>query len=158
MPKPKKEVFVQIRVFEAEKKIWQKYKEDNKFPSLSQMVRFAVDEMIARGDKRTTGNNIEKIQDINKLIQLLIDERKEHIIEREKLKENTQKSKDVVIKHKIKGQILKLLEKSKLKSEDIAEIFNIPEGDTIDTLNFLVDKKLIKLNKNMKYEVINNGN
>ena len=158
MPKPKKEVFVQIRVFEAEKELWQKYKKDNKFPSLSQMVRFAVDEMIARGDKRTTENNINKIQEFNKAIQTFMDLSKEQMAVIDGLRENSKKSKKVVVEHKKKGQILKLLEKSKLKSEDIAEIFNIPEPETIDILNYLVDKGIVKLRKDMKYEVINNGN
>lgn len=159
--KPKKEVAVQVRINEIVKEEWVKFAEDNNFPSISQLIRFAVNEIIEKGIKTTTKNSYknktEQLQETRDHIEDLQKERLEYMGKINDILSEMREKKDVKIEHNIKSQVLKLLEKHPYRSEDIAGIFNIEESEILITLNDLIKKKIIKLNKNMEYEVLNNG-
>jgi len=163
LPKPKKKGTIQIRVLPEEKDEWQEYVKLHKkeFPSLSQLIRFAVGEVMEKGITTTikNGENTQnKLHQTNSLIKALSEERKELLeIVRDKMKANN-KSKDVSIEHDIKGKILKWITKfnGKLDLESIADLINTPEPKTLEYLNKLVAQNLITFNKKMQYEVVNN--
>lgn len=60
---PKREAYTRIRLYDKEKEEWEKYAEENKFPSVSQFIRYVISECIESGFKRTinTGNNNNNI-------------------------------------------------------------------------------------------------
>lgn len=60
-------------------------------------------------------------------------------------------SRDIKVAFSMKGKILKWLKKIKLRSEEITELIQVPETDTIDILNNLVDQNLIRLIKYFFY-------
>ncbi len=64
------------------------------------------------------------------------------------------KANDIKIERKHKEHVLKLLEKHKYTSEDIADIYGLPEKYIIDVLNELIDQGIVKLNKNLNYELV----
>ena len=163
---PKREAYVRIRLYNKEKEEWEQYAKNNKFPSVSQLIRYVVSEYIEHGLKRTTkkdNNNISKAD----LLKMLKEERKEKERERDEyfkkideLLKERRKDLDITVQHNIKGKILKWVEKfnGKLGSEEIADIISLPEPDTVDILNKMQNQELVKLNKQMKYEVISNEN
>jgi len=165
---PKRESYVRIRLYDKEKEDWEKYAEENKFASVSQFIRYVISEYIEHGLKRTLKTNNDK-NSISKsdLLKMLKEERREKEKERDEyfkkideLLKERRNGIDITIKHNIKGKILKWLEKfnGKLDSEEIAELISLPEPDTIDILNKMQGQELVKLNKQMKYEVISNEN
>jgi len=171
----KKESFIRIRVFDSVKKKWKDYAEDNKFPSLSQLIRYVMDEYIVRGfirfEKVSKNDNSNSVNEELKKLQA---ERKAIKEEREAIKEEREKYHkwineilqerkrltDIKVEDSIKGKILKWVDKfpHKLDSVDIAEIIGKSESEVLDILNKMEDQVLIKLDKNFKYWVINNQN
>ncbi|MFW9970767.1 MAG: hypothetical protein ACFFDF_11270 [Candidatus Odinarchaeota archaeon] len=165
---PKRESYIRIRLYDKEKEEWEKYAEENKFPSVSQFVRYVISEYMEHGLRRTinTGNNNNNVSKTD-LLRIIEDERREKEKERDeyfkKIDEillERRKELNITIEHNIKGKILKWVEKfnGKLTSEELAELVNLPEPDTIDILNKMQGQHLVKLNKKMKYEVISNEN
>ncbi|GAI80976.1 unnamed protein product, partial [marine sediment metagenome] len=121
---------------------------------------------IEHGLKRTTKNNNNNISKAD-LLKMLKEERKEKERERDEyfkkideLLKERRKDLDITIQHNIKGKILKWVEKfnGKLGSEEIADIISLPEPNTVDILNKMQNQELVKLNKQMKYEVVSNEN
>ncbi len=165
---PKRESYVRIRLYDKEKEDWEMYAEENKFASLSQFIRYVVSEYVESGFNRTidsgsNNNNISKTD----LLKIIEGERKEKEKERDEyfkkideLLMERRKELNITIKHNVKGKILKWVEKfnGKLGSEEIAELIGKPEPEALDILNKMSGQKLIKLNKNMKYQVIFNEN
>ena len=163
---PKRESYVRIRLYDREKEDWEKYAEENKFASVSQFIRYVVSEYIEHGLKRTSKADNNRISKAD-LLKMLKEERKEKEKERDEyfkkideLLKERRKELDITIQHNIKGKILNWVEKfnGKLTSEEIADIISLPEPDTIDILNKMQSQELVKLNKQMKYEVISNEN
>lgn len=165
---PKRESYIRIRLYDKEKEDWEKYAKENKFPSVSQLVRYVLSEYIEHGLKRTINlgndnNNISK----SDLLKIIKEERKEKEKERDEyfkkideLLMERRKGITLTIEHNVKGKVLKWVEKfpNKLDSEEIAELIGKSEPETLDILNKMQSQKLLKLNKAMKYEVITNGN
>jgi len=161
-PKASKDTYIQIRININEKEIWEKYAIDNKFPSLSQLIRFCVNEIMESGLKKTIkSKQTSKQEELQKYEILYEKQEKERISYMGKIDEilsemrKTQKTK---VEYKIKGQILKLLEKHRYRYEDVSEIFNVPESDVLILLNELEQQNIIRQNKKMEYEVVNDRN
>jgi predicted HTH transcriptional regulator len=146
--------YIQVRVKPREKEEWIRFvNEHNEFTYLSELVRFCVREYIEKGFKEEKNENLKPV--ITDLINVLREERKEYIEKIDQVLESNRESKGVKIERKHKERVLKLLEKHKYTSEDIADIFGLPEKYIIDVLNELIDQGLIKLNKNLNYELVN---
>lgn len=163
---PKRESYVRIRLYDKEKEDWENYAEKNKFASVSQFIRYVISEYIEHGLKRTTqtGNNDNNISKRD-LLKIIEEERREKEKERDEyfkkideLLKERRNGLDITIKHNTKGKILKWVEKfnGKLGSEEIAELISLSEPQTIDILNKMQGQELVKLNKQMKYEVLAN--
>lgn len=165
---PKRESYVRIRLYDKEKEDWEKYAEENKFASVSQFIRYVISEYIEHGLKRTskTSNNENSVSKSD-LLKMLKEEKKEREKERDEffrminevLQERSRLT-DIKIEDSIKGKILKWLEKfpNQLESEEIGELIGKTESEALDILNKMINQKLIKLNRNMKYQVIFNEN
>lgn len=164
----KRESYVRIRLYDKEKEDWEKYAKKNKFASVSQFIRYVISEYIEQGLKRTTKtSNNENSVSKSDLLKMLKEEKKEREKERddlfkmlnEVLQERSRLT-DIRIEDSIKGKILKWLEKfsNQLGSEEISELIGRPESETLDILNKMTDQNLIKLNKNMNYQVLSNEN
>ncbi len=163
---PKRESYIRIRLFDKEKEEWEKFAENNKFPSLSQFIRYVISEYIEHGFSRTSkmnsnGNSISK----RELLELFKEQygKQEKEIEETKQKINElvkerRRIQNIKVEHGTKGEILKWINKfnGKLGSEDIAELIRMEEPETILMLNKMEEQGLIKQTKDMKYEVINN--
>ena len=164
MPKPKKKGTIQIRVLPEEKTEWMEYVKIHRkeFPSLSQLIRFAVSEVIEKGITTTIRTNKEdlktQIQQKNSGMKDLREETNRLLKALAEKREQNNRAMATTIEHDIKGKILKWITKfnGKLYSEDIAELINTPEPKTIEYLNKLIDQNLITHNKKMQYEVVNN--
>lgn len=161
-PKLSKDAFIQIRININEKEIWEKYANENKFPSISQLIRFCVNEVMESGLKRTIKNNqISKQEELQRFEDLYNEIKQGRLESMKMIKEtlseirNTRESK---VEYKIKDRILKLLKKHRYEYEDISEIFNVPESDVLILLNELEQKNVIRQNKKMEYEVVNDKN
>ncbi|MFX0188966.1 MAG: hypothetical protein ACFE8A_14670 [Candidatus Hodarchaeota archaeon] len=155
----KKEAYIQIRINTKEKEEWDKFAKENRFPSVSQLIRFAVNEIIERGLKRTIENNnkmnkTEELKQVRELITSFQEERKEYMKEIKELKKEITNSKTIVNKQKLKGQILKLLKFRSYTSEELSIVLEKDEPEIIKICNDLEDKKIIKMKANYEYEVI----
>ncbi len=165
---PKRESFIRIRVFSEEKEEWEKFAESNKFPSLSQFIRYVISEYIEHGFSRSL--KVSKSDNSNsktELLKILKAERDSIKEERDKyfkmvneVLQERRRLTDIKIEDSIKGKILKWLEKfpNQLDSEEIADLIGKSEPETLNILNKMMEQKLIRLNKNMKYQVINYQN
>jgi len=157
-----KDSYIRIRVYENEKKDWSEFARKNKFPSLSQFIRYVVSEYIEKGlnrgvnDVNKVNKNIE-LEQTNKLIEAIKDERKEYMEKVNDILLEMKKSKEISVKFSIKGQLLKLLGKHRYRSEELSEIFNIPEPEILAALNEMIDQKIIDMDDNVKYGVIDDG-
>lgn len=152
----KKDDIIHLRVNSNEKKIWEDYVEEkNVFSNLAQLIRYAVREIIEKEEKRN--NNYEfknKIANIDNKINSIADmrkgflkEMKEFMIKQSELtKEKTNTD--------FKEGILNLLKEKPMTSETIAKILPISENEAIDILNKYIEGNLVKLNKDLTYEVI----
>jgi len=162
LPKPKKKGTIQIRVLPEEKTEWIEFVKLHRkeFPSLSQLIRFAVSEVIEKGITTTIRTNKEDLQTkINQKDSVLKDLKEEakRILEAVREKREQNNKADITIEHDIKGKILKWITKfnGKLDLESIADLINTPEPRTLEYLNKLVAQNLITFNKKMQYEVVN---
>ncbi len=161
---PIKQKWIQVRINEKEKKDWEKFATDNKFPSVSQLVRFAVNEIIEKGittsaDIGKFGKNAIDKDFVKGMVSEWKEERKEFFQKITELYAADKEAKSIEEKYKITERVLKLLEKNKFKSEDIADIFGLPESDIVSILNDLIDKKIVIFNKKMEYMLVEeNGN
>ncbi|MHA1671551.1 MAG: hypothetical protein ACTSV5_13400 [Promethearchaeota archaeon] len=170
---PKMDSFIRIRVIGEEKEVWEDIAKENKFPSLSQFIRYVISEYIEHGFSRfVVGSESDNSKSKKEELKKLQAERKAIKEEREAIKEERGKYHkwineilqerkrltDIKVEDSIKGKILKWIDKfpSKLGSIDIAEIIGKSESEALDILNKMEDRVLIKLNKNFKYRVINN--
>ena len=164
----KRESYVRIRLYDKEKEDWEKYAEENKFPSVSQFIRYVISEYIEQGLKRTLKpNKNENSISKSDLLKMLKEEKKEREKERDEyfktindiLQERSRLT-DIKIEDSIKGKIIKWLEKfpNQLGSEEIAELVGHSEPEALDILNKMSEQNLVKLNKNMKYQVNSNDN
>jgi len=161
---PKRDSYVRIRLYNEEKENWETFAKENYFDSISQFVRFIINEHIEMGIKNQDASKAKKIMEkteeleiINALTQTLKEEREEYMGKINELLLELRRSRDVQISALMKGKILKWLKKVKLSSEEITEILQVPEPEALDYLNKLIDQDLIRLNKDMKFEIINNG-
>ena len=161
---PKRDSYIRIRLYDEEKKKWEKFAKENYFDSISQFVRFIMNEHIEMGMKSQDASKAKKIMEkteelerINALTATLQEERKEYMDKINDLLLELRRSRDVQISATMKGKILKWLKKVRLGSEEIAEILQVPEPEALDYLNNLIGQGLIRLNKDMKFEIINNG-
>lgn len=146
MTGPKKGKWIQVRIKEQEKKDWEQFAEENKFPSVSQLVRFAVNEIIDKGittsaDIGQIGRNASDKEFIKELITEWKEERKELFEKNTELYAADKQAKIIKERYEITERVLKLLQKGHFKSEDIADIFDMPESDIVSVLNDLIDKK-----------------
>jgi hypothetical protein len=158
----KKELKIQIRISEEEKKDWEKFAQDNKFPSLSQCIRFAMNELIEKGittfaDVKVGGDKSEYKEVIKEIMGEWKEERNVLLQKMAELVSSDKEAKSIETKYKLSGKILKLLEHGNYGSEDIADIYGIPESDAISILNMLIDNKVVKFNKKMEYMLVNNN-
>lgn len=144
---------LEIVLTPEQKNRWEEYKDNNNFPSLAQMIRFSVEEIIEGKLSRSLINQDpleqekKEIAEMKKIQAEMIDQLKE------KMEEFTQITK-IKVKESLKGQILRHLEKSNYFYEDLAYVLNKPEFDILVCLNQLQKEDLIKLNKNDTYGVI----
>ena len=163
---PKKESFIRIRVLDNVKKDWKEYAKNNKFSSLSQLIRYVISEYIVYGFSRfVTGskndNSDAKKEELKKLQaerDAIKEEREKYFKLINEVLQERRRLTDIKVEDSIKGKILKWLDKfpSKLDSIDIAELIGKSESEALDILNKMEDQELIKINKNFKYRVINN--
>ena len=163
---PKRETYIKIRLFEKVKKEWEGYANNNKFASLSQLIRYVISEYIEHGFTRflavrendSSNSKTEELKKLEAERDAIKEEREKYFKMFNEVLQERRRLTDIKIKDSIKGKILKWLDKfpNKLDSEEIAELIGKSEPETLDILNKLEDQILIKLNKNMKYQVINN--
>jgi len=161
---PKRDSYIRIRLFNEEKDSWETFAKENNFDSISQFVRFIINEHIEMGIKSQDASKTKKILEkteeleiINALTQSLQEEREEYMGKINEFLLELRRSRDVQISATMKGKVLKWLKKVKLSSEEVSEILQVPEPEALDYLNNLIGQGLIKLNKDMKFEIINNG-
>lgn len=140
----RKSATVQIKISEEEKEEWKKFVRENKYSNLSQFIRSAVSEKI----ERETTIKEERYQ-INKLKEIQDRDFKEL---EEKIEELRELIGEFKVSRSVEDQILKLLGKKSFNSEDLSEIFNIPETKLIVYLHSLIEKKILKLNRICEYE------
>ena len=129
----KRESYVRIRLYDKEKEDWEKYAEENKFASLSQLIRYVVSEYIEHKFSRSlkTSNNNNNISK-NELLEMLKEEKKEREKERDEyfktinnvLQERSRLI-DIKIEDSIKGKIIKCNPK-KVKVKVSTGIYNVP--------------------------------
>ena len=165
---PKRETYIKVRLFEKVKKEWEDYAKDNIFASLSQLIRYVIGEYIEHGFTRflavrendSSNSKTEELKKLEAERDAIKEEREKYFKMFNEVLQERRRLTDIKIKDSIKGKILKWLDKfpNKLDSEEIAELIGKSEPETLDILNKLEDQILIKLNKNMKYQVINNQN
>lgn len=163
---PKRETYIKIRLYDEVKEEWESFSKKNKFASLSQFIRYVISEYIEHGFRRSlTLSKDDNSNSKTELLKTLKAERKAIKEERDKyfkmfneVLQERRRLTEIKIEDSIKGKILKWLEKfpNLLDSEEIAELIGKSEPETLDILNKMMDQKLIKLNKNMKYQVVNN--
>jgi len=165
----KRNSYIRVRLYEKEKDDWEDYAKNNQFPSVSQFVRFVVNDAIEKGYNRSSqvsvrDNNLSKnevLQTYKELYSKQETQLKEYREMVYELMKEMRLRKDIKLEDSIKGKILKWLEMlpNKLGSEEIADLIG---GDEIDALKILnkmeIDLKLIKSDKNLKYKVVQNGN
>ncbi|MBD3214694.1 MAG: hypothetical protein GF311_18935 [Candidatus Lokiarchaeota archaeon] len=151
---PKKDhPYVQVRLKPGEKQQWIDFvNSHNEFTYLSELVRYCVREYIEKGEKEDSTENLKPV--ITDLINVLREERKEYIDKIDQVLESNRKANGIKTERKHKEQVLKLLEKHKYTSEDIADIYGLPEKYIIDVLNELIDQGIVGLNKNLNYELV----
>ena len=159
---PKRDSYIRIRLYDEEKKKWENFAKENYFDSISQFVRFIINEHIEMGMKSQDASKAKKIMEKTEELERIItatlqEERKEYMEQINDLLLELRRSRDLKISATMKGKILKWLKKVNLNSEEIAEILQVPEPEALDYLNNLIGQGLIKLNKDMKFEIINNG-
>ena len=136
-----------------QKNRWEEYKNDNNFPSLAQMIRFSVEEMIEGKLSRSSisqdplEQEKKEIVEMKKIQDEMIDQLKE------KMEEFSRIAK-IKVNESLKGQILRHLEKSNYFYEDLAYVLNKPEADVVVCLNQLQKENLVIMNKNGSYGVI----
>lgn len=163
---PKRETYIKIRLYDKVKEDWERFSKDNKFASLSQFIRYVISEYIEHGFTRfltvskndSSNSKTEELKKLEAEREAIKEEREKYIKLINEVLQESRRLTDIKIEDSIKGKILKWLDKfpNKLDSEEIAELIGKSEPETLDILNKMEDQKLIKLNKNMKYRVINN--
>ncbi|MHA1150375.1 MAG: hypothetical protein ACTSR8_19320 [Promethearchaeota archaeon] len=150
---------IHFRIKTKEKELWEKFAVENKFPSVSQLIRFAVNEVMERGIKRTTKDSDDKqlVEEYKLVKELLLrheEERKEYMTKFTEVLSAFKTEKDFKTIYQLKGKVLKLLEKGKFTSEELAQLFNLPETEIVAIMNELMDKAPVKLNKKLEYELM----
>lgn len=166
MPKKldKSKPYIQVRISPEEKGEWIQFAEQNGFPSLSQLVRVSVRDTIEKGSKRTVQNNnltkkVQELEDVDQKKDYLIQKQTKLLEEYEQLlKKSKAEITDIEPKHK--DQFLSLLEKHPYTTEDISDIYNLPEKYVIDVCNEMKSDNLVrirKINGKLHYEVVNHG-
>jgi hypothetical protein len=158
--KPKKSFpYIQVRISPQDKETWIKFAKDNGFKYVSNLIRYAVDLYIKKGE------NIGEKQDLTPLVKELLstlkEERNGYMQKFDEIIETSKKSEEIDVDPKHKDKFLKLLEKHSYTSEDICDIYELPEPYVLDVLKELKGLNLVKTRRfkgQILWEVINNGN
>ncbi|MHA1147577.1 MAG: hypothetical protein ACTSR8_04980 [Promethearchaeota archaeon] len=161
---PKRNSYVRIRLYDEEKENWEVFAKENNYDSISQFIRYVINEYIEHGFKKQEADTVksivekaEEINSINTLVEMFMEDRKEYMNKINEILLELRRSRDVRVSSSMKGKIMKWLKKIKLSSEEIADLIQTSEPDALDILNDLVDQNLIKLREDMKYELVSNG-
>jgi len=141
------------------KKNWEEFTDKEKYPSTSQMIRNAVNEFIRNNNKRD--NKQKELRDKQEQLDRAERERdelaqlhKELIEQMKELNKSSIDSKSEMDKHKVKNKIINMLKKASFSSDELSNIIELPESETLIYLNEMQQFGIITFNVDkMEYEI-----
>ncbi len=159
MTEESKSTFVKIILPKNMKKNWEEFTEREEYPSTSQMIRNAVNEFIRNNNKQD--NNQKELRHKQEQLDQAEREReeltrlhKELIEQMKELNKSNIDSKSEVDKHKVKNKIINMLKKTSFSSDELSNIIDLPESETLIYLNEMQEFGIITFNVDkMEYEI-----
>lgn len=155
---------VNIRVPKAYKEEWEAFAKKHKFPSFTQFIIFAVNEVVERGIKREV---VQEQMGMGGMDYVFVkDMMQQNQIQQEKYMKKMDELVGVLsnlpsIKKmpELKKWIRKDIMRMSNTSEALAEFYEVEEAEVLTILHELVDKGEVRLNnEEMKYEGVKDGN
>lgn len=145
-----KSTFVKIIISKNMKKSWKKFTEREEYPSVSQMIRNAVNDFIRNNNKNKKQKELEQIQEqlnrVEKERDELIHLHKELIEQMKELNKTNIDSKTEMRNRNIKYEIIALLGKGSSSSINLSKILNIPETEILICLNEMQEFGIMTFN------------
>ena len=141
------------------KKNWEEFTEREEFPSTSQMIRNAVNEFIRNNNKQDNNHKElrhkqEQLDQTERERDELVQLHKELIEQMKELNKSNIDSKSEVDKHKVKNKIINMLRKASFSSDELSNIIDLPESETLIYLNEMQEFGIITFNVDkMEYEI-----
>ena len=141
------------------KKNWEEFTEREEFPSTSQMIRNAVNEFIRNNNKQDNNHKElrhkqEQLDQTERERDELVQLHKELIEQMKELNKSNIDSKSEVDKHKVKNKIINMLRKASFSSDELSNIIDLLESETLIYLNEMQEFGIITFNVDkMEYEI-----
>lgn len=141
------------------KKNWEEFTEREEYPSTSQMIRNAVNEFIRNNNKQDNNHKElrhkqEQLDQTERERDELVQLHKELIEQMKELNKSNIDSKSEVDKHKVKNKIINMLRKASFSSDELSNIIDLPESETLIYLNEMQEFGIITFNVDkMEYEI-----
>lgn len=141
------------------KKNWEEFTEKEEYPSTSQMIRNAVNEFIRNNNKQDNNHKElrhkqEQLDQTERERDELVQLHKELIEQMKELNKSNIDSKSEVDKHKVKNKIINMLRKASFSSDELSNIIDLPESETLIYLNEMQEFGIITFNVDkMEYEI-----
>ncbi|MBA7492076.1 hypothetical protein ES702_02625 [subsurface metagenome] len=158
MPKKEREYIknINVRISKEEEELWERFRKENHFNSISSLVRFCVNERIEGSyfnrikDKEVsnTNNRIKQLENNNKEILKTQNKILKFLTEKTTIPEDT----SLWDYQKTLG--LNLLEEKPRDEVELSKLLDLDEIKTLKLLNGFIELGKIKLNKDNKYEMI----
>nr|BDI55003.1 MAG: hypothetical protein [uncultured archaeon] len=159
MTEESKSTFVKIILPKNMKKNWEEFTEREEYPSTSQMIRNAVNEFIRNNNKQDNNHKElrhkqEQLDQTERERDELVQLHKELIEQMKELNKSNIDSKSEVDKHKVKNKIINMLRKASFSSDELSNIIDLPESETLIYLNEMQEFGIITFNVDkMEYEI-----
>lgn len=159
MTEESKSTFVKIILPKNMKKNWEEFTEKEEYPSTSQMIRNAVNEFIRNNNKQDNNHKElrhkqEQLDQTERERDELVQLHKELIEQMKELNKSNIDSKSEVDKHKVKNKIINMLRKASFSSDELSNIIDLPESETLIYLNEMQEFGIITFNVDkMEYEI-----
>lgn len=141
------------------KKNWEEFTEKEEYPSTSQMIRNAVNEFIRNNNKQDNNqkelkHKQEQLDRTERERDELVQLHKELIEQMKELNKSNLDSKSEMDKQKVKNKIINMLRKASFSSDELSNIIELPESETLIYLNEMQEFGIITFNVDkMEYEI-----
>ncbi len=159
MTEESKSTFVKIILPKNMKKNWEEFTEKEEYPSTSQMIRNAVNEFIRNNNKQDNNqkelkHKQEQLDRTERERDELVQLHKELIEQMKELNKSNLDSKSEMDKQKVKNKIINMLRKASFSSDELSNIIELPESETLIYLNEMQEFGIITFNVDkMEYEI-----